>query len=224
MFCSKCGGQFEDGASFCPNCGNTVTPEPHNTTGVKFSSAAISEKLTGFFQSFDLKNPKSLGMAIAAVVVVVLLASMLFGGQSYKSAVNSFMDGVFDADAKQLLRAFPNKVIDEMCDEADMSKREMIDYINDELDDAIDMLDSYVDEDWSVDYKIIGTESYDSDDLEWVEEEYDEIGIKIKDAKMVTVEMTIESDDMSESEELEIGVIKVGNSWYVDAQNVDMPF
>ena len=223
MFCSKCGLQLEDDIAFCPNCGQVATTVTTTATGVKASTSAFYGKTSQISKSIDLKNPKVLGIAIAAVVVVVLLFSTLFGGQSYKSAVNNFMDGVFEADAKQLLSAFPDEVIDEMCDEEDMSKSELIDYMDDELDDLIDMLDTYYDG-WSVDYKIISTEKYDSDDLEWIEEEYDEVGIKIKEAKMVTVEMTVEADDMSESEEMEIGVIKIGNSWYVDAQNVDMPF
>lgn len=212
MFCSKCGIQLEDGTTSCPNCGKAVASASPNIVVPKSG------------QSFNFKDPKTLGVAVAAVVVVILLFSMLFGGQSYKAAVNNLMDGIFDADAKQVLKAFPDKVISQMCDEADMSKKEMIAYMNDELDEVLEYLEYYAGDNWSIKHKISGTEKYDSDDLKDIKEEYAEIGVKVKDAKIVTVTMTVKAAGMSQSIDLEVGVIKVGGSWYVDVQNVDLPF
>lgn len=225
MFCSKCGIQLEDGVTSCPNCGKAVTTVSVNGTSASVSGSAFFGKAAQFSQSIDLKNPKTLGIAVAAVLVVVLLFSMLFGGgQSYKTAVNNVMEGIFDGNAKQFFKAVPDKVISAMCEEADMSKKEMIAYMDETLDEVLDDLEYYVGDNWSVKHKITGTEECDSDDLEWIKEEYAEIGVKIKDAKLVNVELTVKAAGMSESEEIEISVIKVGNSWYVDMLNFDMPF
>lgn len=227
MFCSQCGIQLEDGSTYCPSCGKVFSNISVSTTptSVTVSSSAHYGKSAHISKSFDVKNPKVLGIAaVAAVVVVVLLFSMLFGGQSYKQAVNNFMEGVFDGDAKQVLKALPDDVIDQMCDEADMSKREMIAYMDDALDEVMEELEYYAGSNWSVKHKITGTEKYDFDDLRDIKEEYDEIDVKVKDAKIVIVEMTVKAAGMSQSIDMEIGVIKVGGSWYVDVQNVDLPF
>ena len=211
MFCSKCGIPLEDGVSCCPNC----------SAPVKSASARIVPPSAG--KSFNFKDPRLLG-AVAMVVAVILLFTMCFGGQSYKKAVGNLIDGVFDADAKQVLKSFPDKLIDQMCDEEDMSKKELTAYLNDELGDVVDDLDYYYGNNWSVSHKVTGTEKYDSDDLKWIKEEYAEIGIKVKDAKIVTVKMTIKVDGESQTTEAEFGVIKVGNSWYVDPENSELPF
>ena len=48
MFCSKCGAQIQDGAAFCPNCGNKVG---------ETTSGPAEEKVVGINPSFgELEN------------------------------------------------------------------------------------------------------------------------------------------------------------------------
>ena len=211
MFCGNCGSQIPEGASSCTNCGAPV------------KSASPAGKMSDFLKSFNYKDPKFLGIA-AAVVAALVLVFMLFGGQSYKKAVDNFMDGVFDGDAKQVLKSLPDDLIDFMCEEEDMSRRELTNEMDEMLDEMLEELAYYAGDSWSVKHKITGTEKYDRDDLEDIKEMYDEIGIKVKDAKLVTVKITVKAYGMSQSMDIEIGVIKVGGSWYVDAENVDLDF
>lgn len=210
MFCGKCGTQIEDGAVSCPNCGVAVTPAPT-------PSDIIAPKGK---RTINFKDPKTLGI-IAGAVAVVLLVFLLFGGQSYKSAVNNFMEGVFEADGNQILKSIPDELIDQAMEESGMSRKEMASYLGDELGSMFEELDYYLD-DWSVSHKITGTDKYDSDELAELKEDYkDYYDIKIKDALIVEVEMTVKAAGMEESTEIEIGVIKIGSSWYVDMDNVD---
>lgn len=214
MFCSKCGVQVDDGNVSCHNCGAPVKAPSFNPVPSKPK------------KSFNFKDPKFLG--IVGAVVAVLLAFWLFGGfgdsQSYESAVSNYVEGVFDADSKQILNTFPSRVVDMMCDDEGVSKNELIAELNYELEDFLEEIEYEFGRNWSVKHKIISTEKYDSDDLEWIKDKYDEIGVKVKDAKMVYIEVTVKGGGESLSEEMEIGVIKVGDSWYVDVQNTDEPF
>lgn len=206
MFCGKCGTPIEDGAVSCSNCGAAVTSAPASDGIV-----APKGKTT-----INFKDPKVLGVL---AVVAVILVFFLFGGRSYKSAVNDFMDGVLDANGSKILKCIPDKLIDEAMDESGMSKKEMGNYLADNLGSMFEYLDRYFD-DWSISYKITGTEKYDSDDLADIKEDYkDEYGVRVKDAMIVKIELTIKADGNKESQTMDLGVIKVGGSWYVDVEN-----
>lgn len=212
MFCNKCGTQLPDGASICSGCGaatsapNVVPPKSGNT--------------------IDFKNPKilAIGAAVLAVVVLISVFTLFFGGQSYKTAVNSFMDGIFEGNGSKILKALPDDVVDMMCEEEDMTEREMARELSETMEEFTESFDYLVGEDWTVDYEIVDTDDYSRSDLRDLQEIYEEIDIDVKDAMTVIVELTVEADGESETLDMEIGVVKIGGSWYVDVQNVDMPF
>ncbi len=87
VFCTNCGAQMgqEEAKTFCTNCGSTVSANAVScpTCGQALSAAPAPAK-----KSFDLKNldVKKLiipgAIAIAAIVVVVLLISLLSGGKT----------------------------------------------------------------------------------------------------------------------------------------------
>ena len=212
MFCSKCGHPVDDGAAVCGNCGSAVEAPVASDGGIV---APKGKMLINF------RDPKTIGI-IAGAVAVFLLLFLVFGGQSYKSAVNNMLDGIFDGDGSKIMKALPDEVIDAMADESGMSKREMTEFLEENLGEVVEQLNYYVGDDWSVSHKITGTRSYDLSDMRYIREDYEEIGVKVKDAKIVEVELTIKAFGMSETTDMEIGVIKVGGSWYVDVQNFDM--
>lgn len=225
MFCSQCGAQIADNADFCPSCGASVVTVSSTPYSAKISVSGGIGSIARYTKSLDLKDPKVMGIAaVAAVVVVVLLFSILFGGQSYKKAVGNYVESIFDADGKQFLSTLPDKVVKAIGKDFDMSKRELANYIDEELEDFTDELEYYYGDNYSVKHKIIDTDKYDTDDLKWIKRSYKELGINVKDAMIVTVRLNIRAGGMTESEEIEVGVIKVGNSWYVDFENSDMPF
>lgn len=212
MFCSKCGHPVDDGAAVCGNCGSAV-----ENPGISDGGIVAPKGKT----MINFRDPKTLGI-IAGAVAVFLLLFLVFGGQSYKSAVDNMLDGIFDGNGNKIMKALPDEVIEVMADESGMSKREMADYLEDTLGEMVEELEYYVGDDWSVSHKITGTRNYDLSDMRYIREDYEEIGIEIKEAKIVEVELTIKAFGMSETTDMEIGVIKVGGSWYVDVQNSDM--
>ena len=65
MFCNKCGNKINEGASFCPNCGNPITPQPPIPTPIKPKSSNkklwIILGITG-------------GVLLIAIVVAIIIA------------------------------------------------------------------------------------------------------------------------------------------------------
>lgn len=224
MFCSKCGHPVDDGAAVCGNCGSAVENPGASGGDIVAPKGKSLINLGNFnFSSINFRDPKIIGI-IAAGVAVILLLSLVFGGQSYKGAVNNMLDGIFDGNGSKMMKAIPDGVIEAMAEEAGMSKREITSYMEEELGEMVEELDYYIGDNWSISHKIVGTDSYDFDEVRDIKETYDEIGVNVKEAKIVEVELTIKAFGMTQTTDMEIGVIKVGGSWYVDVENFDMDF
>ena len=82
----------------------------------------------------------------------------------------------------------------------------------------------YDPEEYEFSYEIIEDEDLSKSELRDLQEEYEEgiEGIKITQAKTVTVEVLILSadNDVEINNEAEIPVIKIGRSWYLDILNL----
>lgn len=209
MFCGKCGAQNLDDATFCKECGAPL----NGALTASSDAGSVRSK-----QASNTSNRKIgiAAVAIVAIVLVVILVS-LFGGRGYKSVVNKFIDASLSADGKTMVSLIPDEVIKVGCEKEDMTKSEFIEYFTEELEDELDDIERYY-EDWSYSYEIIEVEDYSSKALKSLQEDYeDEFDVDVKAAKTVTVEVTITADEDNEfSNSLEVEVIKVGRSWYID--------
>ena len=100
-YCSKCGSEIDENATFCPNCGNPVSNE--NNTSVKNDSAAIKTATKVFmvigcvlsalyfliplcwtlpmtivyFSKTNSRQPISVGFKICTLLFVSLIAGIL---------------------------------------------------------------------------------------------------------------------------------------------------
>lgn len=205
MFCGKCGTPIDDGAVCCGNCGTPVsTPADGGIVAPKGKFA------------INFRDPKVIGVIAVAALVLVFF---LFSGRSYKATVNDFMEGVFDANGSQLIKCIPDELIDQAMDDSGMNKKEMASYLAEQLGGTLNYLDYYFDH-WTVSHKITGTEKYDAGELADIKDDYrDDYDLKVKDAMIVIVEMTVKAQGIEETTEIEIGVIKIGGSWYIDVEN-----
>ena len=88
------------------------------------------------------------------------------------------------------------------------------------LQEQLDSLDSYLGEGWTTEYEILYTEDLKGDDLDAIKDSYEDADIKVSAAKTVEVEMTVKADETESSNTLEISLIKVGRSWYLDMMNM----
>lgn len=212
MFCGKCGAKNEDHVAFCANC------------GAKLNGASSTSTVTLSTPSQNHQNRRVGIIAVAVVAVaVVLLGVFLFGGRSYKSTVEKYIDYQFDGNAEGIINLMPDKMLDYAMEQdgyAPSDLDEAIADMNDELQDQLDTLDSYFEEGWDISYKITDTEDVKGDDLDGIKDSYADADVKVSAAKSVEVELTITSGETESSNSMYIDLVKVGRSWYLDVASM----
>ena len=58
------------------------------------------------------------------------------------------------------------------------------------------------------------------EDLAYLKQNYAEIGAKVSAAKEVEVELSVKVLGMTETETVELVVVKIGRSWYIDIESM----
>ena len=193
MLCKKCGTENPDGAKYCSKCGK-----------------ALNEKSTA-----KKNREKGIVLALCVIVAVVLLVYTL-GGRSYKKTIDTFVTSQFAVDAQSIVELLPEKVLDKELEETGYSKTELVDEANDSLKKQVDSLDQSLGDDWKLSYKMTNVEDVTDDDLDDLKSNYEDINVKVSAAKTVEVEFTLKGDETEISNSLEVSVIKVDRSWYLD--------
>ena len=193
MLCKKCGTENPDGAKYCSKCGK-----------------ALNEKSTA-----KKNREKGIVLALCVIVAVVLLVYTL-GGRSYKKTIYTFVTSQFAVDAQSIVELLPEKVLDKELEETGYSKTELVEETNDSLKKQVDYIDQYLGDDWKLSYKMTNVEDVTGDDLNDLKSNYEDINVKVSAAKTVEVEFTLKGDETEISNSLEVSVIKVDRSWYLD--------
>lgn len=193
MLCKKCGTENPDGAKYCSKCGK-----------------ALNEKSTA-----KKNREKGIVLALCVIVAVVLLVYTL-GGRSYKKTMDTFVTSQFAVDAQSIVELLPEKVLDKELEETGYSKTELVEETNDSLKKQVDYIDQYLGDDWKLSYKMTNVEDVTGDDLNDLKSNYEDINVKVSAAKTVEVEFTLKGDETEISNSLEVSVIKVDRSWYLD--------
>ena len=193
MLCKKCGTENPDGAKYCSKCGK-----------------ALNEKSTA-----KKNREKGIVLALCVIVAVVLLVYTL-GGRSYKKTIDTFVTSQFAVDAQSIVELLPEKVLDKELEETGYSKTELVEETNDFLKKQVDYIDQYLGDDWKLSYKMTNVEDVTDDDLDDLKSNYEDINVKVSAAKTVEVEFTLKGDETEISNSLEVSVIKVDRSWYLD--------
>lgn len=223
MYCGKCGAKNEPGAAFCGSCGAPLeTPKPAETPG-----AGTVPAPGGTSGAQDSGKYKKIGIAAvaAAVVVVVLAAVSLLGGRSDTATAEQFFDAVFNADAEAIVDLIPPDLIDAAMEETGYSRAEVeaeFEQMAGEMDYALGALNALGDG-VDISYNAVDSEEVDPDQLRYLQEQYGEMDVNVSDARTVEVELRMQMPSMGldESTSIDIPVIKVGRSWYIDATNLN---
>lgn len=212
MFCGKCGFKNADGAEFCTNCGAKLR-KPIQTK-----------------PSFPLETGQNAGhrkagrIAVAAVIVLAAaLCFYLFGGRSDRATIERYLNAQFNADARSVIDLMPPKIMDYALEQEGYTSDEFDDLMDDmdeELQDQLDYLDSYLGEGWDFSYEIVEIEDIKGDDLDDIKDAYDVADIKVSAAESAEVEITVTSHETESSNTLYIDLVKVGRSWYLDLMSM----
>lgn len=230
MYCRSCGTENPENAVFCRNCGESLKREQRPTYTQSERNHAI-DKLPPRRAKRKAANIRSKRRErFTPVVVVVLLlfaAFMLFGGRSYKATIDQFVDAQFKVDAAAIFKLIPDEFVDYMLEDEGYDRDDFDDLLS-EVDEAIqdqlDTIERYLGDDWSVTYKIVHVEDVKGDALKELKETYKTRDVKISAAKVTEVELTVTVGERDVSNSLDIPLIKVGRSWYLDADSMGSLF
>lgn len=212
MFCTNCGKENDNDAVYCIECGHEMN---------KSAVPKINLKMP----VLKIKNKKNVTV-VAAIIMLILAGSLAFGGRSYKKTINLFVKySISEADVKMVFnKLVPSKVIDYALEDAGQSRsdyRREVKKINEELQENIEQIEKQYDVKWKnckVTYEITDSETLKGDDLDDIKELYKEdIGLKVSGAKQVEIEFTFHLDDDTEiTNSMDIDLVKVGKTWYLD--------
>jgi len=214
MFCGKCGTKNADDAMFCSGCGAKLNGG--ETVKSEIPATPVAANPNG-------KNRKVGIIAVAVIVVAVVgLVSMLFGSRGYEDVVEKFVDAQFEADAETILELMPEELIEYVLEEEGLDEDEwdvFIEEANEDLEKELDSLDRYLGKGWKISYEIKDDHNLLGNALDDLQDAYEEMGIEVSEAKTVEVEISIiagKSGGEENKKSLDVCVIKVGRSWYLD--------
>ena len=232
MFCTKCGAKNDDNAKFCVECGNKL--EHVIPAGQKVQQGDASYVPSGNQQGeiprfipsdrmekrknslFGSIKPVPVIVTVLLVIAVLLLGKMLFSGGQEKKLIKNFVKAEMEGNAK-----VPDEMF-RLAEKEGMDKEELTDKMDEMLQSAQSSLKSMLGEEWSYSYKIQKMEKMSQEEIQEKEKDYadEDCELDIKEGKTVTVELTIKGKDIENSQEINIGIIKVGKKWYLDAMSL----
>jgi len=232
MFCEKCGSQMEPNAAFCGNCGAKVeapvqeapvVETPVVEAPVQEAPVQAADTIDTPFGPMEKNKVLGIGAIAAAAVVVLLLIGLIFGGGAKKVA-KRYVDNVYRGNARAIINALPRKVLNEVLDETNMDKKELIE----EMEDSLEYIEENLDDEyrrWRVVTKVIDENKIVGDALEDLQDRYDDdFDAKVTAAKYVTVKMTLKTEEDPEWSYQRVRMVKIGGKWCLDVYNIDLPY
>ena len=223
-YCKNCGTQLRDDAKFCIKCGQAM--------GTK--SDRVQPPLIIVEPGGKPKGKKSWIGIVIGVLAVVLVLLFIFNPtmrmKGYEKPIYYYTGFVESGDIKSIAKALPVKQIvkfakdntDELLKKSgfSLSNLDFRDY-KDALNSLDDLIGDYKDEmedeygdNLKVEYEIRKAEKIK--DLDDIQDKYDNLDIKIKDAYELTIKMKIKGDKDSDSDKVTLNVVKIGGKWYLD--------
>lgn len=199
-FCTNCGTPIPEGAVKCASCGKEFSQEPQPV-----QEQPAQEQQTNQEQPAQAPNntpekkiKKSMLYGIigaaAAVLIILIIIIASVAGNSYKKAIDNYMDVLVYGKANKIEKLAPKEYWD-YCEE---------NYDTD-INDVVDQFeDSY---------------EYLSDSLE---EEYGIAKKSVTKAYEIEAEVTFKGSDDEDTEDMTLIVVKIGGSWYICSESGDL--
>lgn len=211
-FCANCGAQLDDGAKVCGQCGTAVVEVDTTQTA---TVAAETPKAAS-----DNKIIKYIGLAIVAIVVIVILSNVIGKLTGYNSTINKLMTSLAKDDVDSLASVTSLLYADRFSDE---------DQLHEEIESRVtDKLNEW--EDSVGEVKKIKAEVTDetemskrklADVLKKQETDYHLDTSAIKKIVEVDVKLTVKGKKKSAVYYTHLNMVKEAGKWKVYKGNLD---
>ncbi len=229
QFCPNCGtktnidSEIQKPKQFCTNCGAELGSEQFCTNcGAKSDFSPAAPVSTGSGK----KSIKGIIAVIAAAVIVISVVAFASGGRSYKKVVDEYVKASQDLDASRLINLLSDEMIDYAMDEWGFSsKKEFERRMQQTLQSSLNSMTSGLRkstgkdldfDDIKISYKITDVEDVRGSGLKRIRELCEEWDVEPKEAKNVTIDLSVEYDGEEGSQSIDVPVIKIGRSWYLN--------
>lgn len=150
---------------------------------------------------------KGIIAVVAAVVGIALVGWLLFGERGYKATVEKFFEACMDGDVQGVFKLIPNDVIKSTVELQGYDKEDMQNFVNQTENELKGMLalGGVITGDMDLDVDITGDNDITGEQLKTLQTEYkDEYNVKVKKAKIVYVNGSLNSSNFSRGQDLEI--------------------
>ncbi|RHV71499.1 MULTISPECIES: zinc ribbon domain-containing protein [Clostridia] len=186
MFCKNCGNELENNAMFCGKCG---TPVRQDTKGSPFNTEINS--MTGAVKN---KGKKKLWKAIIAIVVVIgvfLVGSHVYDIKfGYKKVIKQYINGTEKMDWKVLSDLWIDEYYEVLSEDISDGKTDPDEFRSSEHTNKKKVLAEFENiDDCSVDVIIDDENTGDREDINEVEDSYENYGLEINIKRMVKVDV-----------------------------------
>ncbi|MBQ3489528.1 MAG: zinc-ribbon domain-containing protein [Clostridia bacterium] len=207
MLCKQCGTENSDDSKFCSKCGLLLD---HNQTDNLSTEPKTKHK-----------NRKIGIIAIAALTVILLVASVFYG-KSYRAVANQYMKATFyKADAKSIFELIPPKMLEYILEIESHEEYELlIENYNESLIETIDYIINKYGKNSKISHKIIQIKEFNDEYFKILKKDYEYFNVNISKAKNIEVQFTIKDGNTEYYHYTNIIVIKVGCFWYLDLEDL----
>lgn len=229
MYCIKCGAENENNARFCVECGAKLQ-NVHMGRENAVTEKKVTEKLPYMnkMEEVTKKSQKESRRKIKIVPIIILLVlvaavvvfpKFIMSGQAEKKIIKEFVKAEMTGDAEKIIDILPEGVLEIAKTEGGMSRNELAEVMRKQFDSVIGTLESTYGEDWKYSYKINSIKKVSQEDLEDIKDMYSndlELELDISEAKTAEVEINVSGNQIENSNTLDVSLIKVGGTWYLD--------
>lgn len=204
MFCGKCGQKNANDEKFCTGCGSQL-----NGTQISIQKSSIEEQQNNHYRKIGI-----ITVSIFAIIIIIV-GITLFGGRSYKVTAESFVKSMYNANVETVIDLMPPKAVDYICDDGELDE-----FIKEETEELLTLAKYRK----LLSSKILGFQNITGEDFDNLNLYYEAIGIKISAAKTVEVHITEELHGTEREKSIDVPVVKIGRSWYLDPITIGNPF
>lgn len=227
MYCGKCGSKNAEGAEYCANCGAKLSPS--STPGGQQAGGtpnSVQSATISIGASKNAGNVRVFAIAICVVVVAILIGVLFLGGRSVKTTVDKMISATFAGDAQGIVDLVPDKVLDHVLRSEGYDQSQLESFLaegSNELQVQLNLLALNVGSPMETEHTFT-EEDKTQEEIDDLNSEYEEYGVKVSAAKTAWVEITVSGPVRENTSQMNLPLIKVGKSWYVDVVSMGSLF
>lgn len=219
-FCTNCGTPIPEGAEKCESCGKEFTQEAPQQPAQEQPATEYQESAQ---QPEQPKMKKSMlygiiGAAAAVVIILIIILTSVISN-SYKKAIDNYLDVLIRGQADKIEKLAPKEYWEYYEDEYDTDLNDIVDSFENTYEYLSEALEKEYGKNIKVSYKITDKNELSDKKLSVIRDTLkDDYGIakkSVSKAYKVEIKMTIKGSDDKDTEETDLIVVKIGSGWYI---------